>query len=474
MEAGLIVTAHIPERLEPFLASDAPVVDLARRFTEEGKVLFLVGGSLRDALLDREIVDLDLTTDARPDEIKRIAKPWADDLYVMGEAFGTIGVIRSGLRYEITTFRAEVYRDDSRKPVVSYSNDLVEDLSRRDFTINAMAMRIPGESGSAPEIVAPHGGLADLAANMLRTPLDPSVSFGDDPLRMLRLYRFVSTLGFEPHETALAAVRTMRERLGIVSPERIRDELDKLLLGPHVAEALWGIIDSRLTDEFLPELSALAMERDPVHHHKDVLAHTVAVVAATSPLLKLRLAALFHDIGKPETREFGVGGVSFHHHEVVGARNSEVRMRALRYPRHVVDDVSKLVFLHMRPHTYKMGWTDAAVRRYVRDAGPLLEMLNELVRSDVTTRNEKRANVIQRRIDELEERIAVLGRQEELANLRPPIDGRDVMRYLDLAQGPVIGEIMDLLYERRIEDGPYSVDDAHRMLDQWKADRAPD
>ena len=462
---------HIPPRLEPFLTAESPVVGLARTFAGEGRSLYLVGGSVRDALLDRDIDDLDLTTDARPEEIKRLASGWADDFYLMGEAFGTIGAIKDGHRYEITTFRAEVYRDDSRKPHVTFSDDLDEDLSRRDFTVNAMAMRIPGEQTDGPAIVDPYGGLGDLAGQLLRTPLDPSISFGDDPLRMVRLFRFVSTLGFAPDPQALAAVSSMRERLGIVSAERIRDELDKLLLGPHIESALWGIVSSRVAEVFVPELPALAMERDPVHHHKDVLAHTIAVVAKTSPVLELRLAALFHDVGKPATREFGVEGVSFHHHEVVGARMARQRLRALRYPKQVIRDVSQLVFLHMRPHTYKMGWSDSAVRRYVRDAGPLLEVLNELVRSDVTTRNPKRAREIQNRIDELEERIAELREREELDSLRPPIDGNAVMEYLGLEPGPVIGDIMRMLYERRIDEGPFSREEAFAMLDAWKVGR---
>jgi poly(A) polymerase len=320
-------------------------------------------------------------------------------------------------------------------------------------------------------MIDPYGGLDDLAARVLRTPLEPDVSFGDDPLRMLRLYRFVSTLGFEPDASAVAAVRSMRERLAIISAERIRDELSKLMVGPYVGVALWGLLDSKLADEFLPELSALALEQDPIHHHKDVLAHTVAVVEKTQERLELRLAALLHDVGKPETRVFGPGGVSFHHHEVVGARMARRRMKELRYPKSTIDAVGQLVFLHMRPHTYKMGWTDSAVRRYVRDAGLLLDDLNELVRCDVTTRNQKRARIIERRIDELEERIAVLREQEELDALRPPVDGRQVMDYLSLEPGPTVGVVMDLLYEHRIEHGPYSEAEAHVLLDEWMADQ---
>ena len=286
---------------------------------------------------------------------------------------------------------------------------------------------------------------------------------------MLRLFRFMSTLGFDLDPETLAAVRRMRARLSIVSRERIRAEFDKLMTGGNVAEALVALVDSGLAEEFIPEIPALSLEQDPIHHHKDVLAHTIAVVAKTEPRLRLRLAALFHDIGKPATRAFADGGVTFHHHEVVGARMTRARMRELRYAKAMVDDTSQLVFLHLRPHTYKMGWTDSAVRRYVRDAGDLLEDLNQLVRSDVTTRNARRARAIARRIDELEERIAVLAEQEELAALRPPIDGNDVMRYLDIPPSREVGDIMDMLLERRIEDGPYSPDEAYAMLDDWRS-----
>jgi poly(A) polymerase len=306
---------------------------------------------------------------------------------------------------------------------------------------------------------------------VLKTPVDPEISFGDDPLRMLRLYRFVSTLGFVPNPDTAAAVQRMATRLSIISAERIRDELSKLIIGRHVTEGLWGLLKSGLADEFLPELVALELEQDPVHHHKDVLAHTIAVVSKTSPIAALRLAALFHDVGKPATREFGQQGVSFHHHEVVGARMTRERMRELRYPKDTIREVSQLVFLHMRPHTYKMGWTDAAVRRYVRDAGPLLPVLNELVRCDVTTRSQKRARAISRRIDELEDRIVELRKKEELDALRPPIDGNDVIRHLGLKPGPQVGEAMRLLLEHRIEDGPYDAEEAYALLDRWWAEQ---
>jgi poly(A) polymerase len=458
----------IPARLEPLLAAGSPVRNLGERFSAAGRQLYLVGGSVRDAFLGASTKDLDFATDAPPADIAELLGGWADSVFRVGEAFGTIGATRRGDIYEVTTFRSDVYRDESRKPRVEFSDNIETDLSRRDFTVNAMAIRLTGDG--SPEMVDPYGGLADLAERLLRTPVDPGVSFGDDPLRMLRLYRFVSTLGFSPDEDATAAVARMRERLSIVSAERVRDELGKLMTGDHVADGLWGLVSSRLAEEFLPEFTALGLEQDPLHHHKDVLAHTIAVVAKTSPDLTVRLAALFHDIGKPATREFGADGVTFHHHEVVGARMTRHRMRELRYPNELIKDVSQLVYLHMRPHTYKMGWTDSAVRRYVRDAGPLLPRLNELVRCDVTTRNKKRANQIARRIDEMVQRIDELRQQEELDGLRPPIDGNDVMRHLGLEPGPAVGKAMRMLLEHRIEHGPYEPEEAYRLLDAWSTE----
>jgi poly(A) polymerase len=461
----------IPPRLQPVLAPGSPTVELSRRFAQEGYRLYLVGGSVRDAMLDRPSPDLDFTTAARPDDVKRIVGPWADDLYLVGEVFGTIGAVRDGQIYEITTFRSETYRDESRKPHVSFSDTIEEDLARRDFAVNAMALALPTDDDE-PHMVDPHGGLLDLVSRVLRTPSTPEISFGDDPLRMLRLFRFMSTIGFTPDPAGLTSVRNMAERLSIVSSERIRDEFDKLLVGDDVAVALEALVDAGLADVFVPELPALALEQDPVHRHKDVLAHTIAVVEKTSPDLVLRLAALFHDVGKPRTREFAEHGVSFHHHEVVGARMTRHRMNELKYPKKVIKDVSQLVFLHMRPHTFKMGWTDAAVRRYVRDAGDLLESLNELVRCDVTTRNAKRAAGISRRIDEMEERIVVLRAQEELDAIRPPLDVREVMEHLGLSPGPRVGEAMNMLLERRLDEGPFSKEEAFAMLDEWWATRA--
>jgi poly(A) polymerase len=459
----------IPARLEPLLRPDGVPVALARRFAAAGSELFLVGGSVRDALLGRSPAhtDLDFATPCRPAETRRVVAGWADEVYTIGEAFGTVGVLKDGVKVEITTFRAEVYRGDSRKPVVQYSEDLETDLSRRDFTVNATALRLV----PAPEIIDPYGGLADLGAGLLRTPLDPGIAFEDDPLRMLRLFRFVSALGFRAADDAVGAVRAMRERLAIVSAERVRDELDKLLVGEHVEEGLWGLVDSGLAGEFLPELVALRLQQDPIHQHKDVLAHTIAVVGRCRDDRVLRLAALFHDVGKPDTRSFGPEGVAFHHHEVVGARLARHRLRDLRYSKEDIEQVSGLVYLHLRPHTLKMGWTDRAVRRYVRDAGPLLERLNLLVLADVTTRDPKKARTVERRIEELEERIAVLREREELDAIRPPIDGHAVMAFLGIKPGPLVGEVMDLLLEYRLDEGPYSEEEAYRLVREWAEGR---
>jgi len=379
----------VPARLQPILDETRA---LAERFAADGKRIYLVGGIVRDLLLgdvdlhgDAE-VDIDLTTDARPKDTKRLVSGWADAVWTQGERFGTIGCEKDGRRFEITTHRAEVYEPDSRKPDVVYADAIEADLSRRDFTINAMALALP-----EPELIDPFGGAADLAAKVLRTPLDPHESFSDDPLRMMRAARFVAKYGVEPDPALVAAVGEMRDRLEIVSAERIRDELDKLLVVEDPSPGLWFLVDTGLVDEFLPELPAMRLEQDPIHRHKDVLAHTIAVVAKTRPERIVRLAALLHDVGKPKTRSIGEAGVSFHHHEVVGARMARDRMRALKYSNDDVEVVSKLVYLHLRFHTYQMGWTDSAVRRFVRDAGPLLDQLIELTRCDCTTRNQRKA-----------------------------------------------------------------------------------
>lgn len=459
-----------PARVQQLLEPSSDAMQLAALFHQAGHELYLVGGSLRDFILGRDHEDLDFATGARPPEIKEIVSEWAHDVFTAGEEFGTVGVIKGGLVLEITTYRSEVYPEDTRKPAVEFSNEIGEDLSRRDFTINAMALPLaPGPA--EPQLVDPWGGLDDLGAGLLRTPQEPEVSFTDDPLRMLRLYRFMATLGFEIQEGVEAAVVGMADRLSIVSAERIRDEFSKLMIAAEPSRALAGLVESGLAEQFIPELPALGLEQDPVHRHKDVLAHTLAVVDKVEPDLVKRLAALFHDVGKPETRQFGTGRtVSFHHHEVVGARMTRKRLRNLKFPKKIVEDVSNLVYLHMRPHTFKMGWTDRAVRRYVRDAGPLLNALNELVRADVTTRNEKLQRQIHKRIDELEERIVDLRQREELDALRPPIDGHDVMKHLGIEPGRRVGAAMDLLLEYRIDEGPYTAEEAFELLDAWVKD----
>jgi poly(A) polymerase len=460
------VTA-VPARIERFFVPDSPTQQLAARLRDAGYRVYLVGGSVRDALLDRDIVDVDIATDARPEVIESVVRPWADAVWLQGQRFGTVGCEKGGERFEITTFRADVYRPESRKPEVRFADDVEIDLSRRDFTVNAMAIALDDPAGGGPQLVDPFDGRIDLAARRLRTPLSPELSFGDDPLRMLRAARFVATLGFEPDAAIVDAIEAMHERLKIVSAERVREELSKLLVADDPSSGLWLCARTGLADEFLPELNAMRLEQDPIHRHKDVLAHTIAVVAKTSPRLRVRLAALLHDVGKPRTRGYGPQGVTFHHHEVVGARMARERMLALRYPNDLVDDVTRLVELHLRFHTYRMGWTDSAVRRYVRDAGPLLDDLNELTRCDCTTRDARKAAALGRRMDELVDRIAELREREELAKIRPALDGNEVMQLLGVAPGPIVGEALDFLLELRLEEGPMSEDDARERLVAW-------
>jgi poly(A) polymerase len=463
-----VQTPSVPERFRPYVKATEEV---GRRFAAAGRSLYLVGGSVRDALFPgpagtAEPHDLDLTTDALPAEIERLVRGWADDVWTQGERFGTIGCRRGTQVYEITTHRAEVYVPESRKPEVTFGDDVVVDLSRRDFTINALALRLPDM-----ELIDPFDGLGDLAAGRLRTPLDPEISFGDDPLRMLRAARFVARFSLEPDPALTAAVERMHGRLSIVSAERIRDELDKIVLVDVPSVALWFVVRTGLAGEFLPELPGLALEQDPIHRHKDVLAHTLAVVDKTSPDRLLRLAALFHDVGKPRTRAITDGGVSFHHHEVVGARMTRTRMEALRYSAADVDTVVRLVELHLRFHTYRLGWTDKAVRRYVRDAGEHLELLNELTRCDCTTRNAAKARALARRMDELEARITELGEQEELQALRPDLDGNQIMELLGTGPGRAIGLALDFLMELRLDEGPLGEEEAARRLKTWWAEQ---
>jgi poly(A) polymerase len=452
----------VPERLKPTLGL---ANELASLFEIAGSHLYLVGGIVRDAVLGRleDGADLDFTTDALPERTEEILSSWADAVWSQGKRFGTIGAQKDARRFEVTTHRAEHYAASSRKPDVKFQTALEADLSRRDFTVNAMALSLPDL-----KLVDPFNGVADLAAKKLRTPLSPEASFSDDPLRMLRAARFIAGYGLEPSPELVAAVASLHGRLDIVSDERVRDELDKLLVVPDPSAGLWFLVQTGLAEEFLPELPALALEQDPVHRHKDVLAHTIAVVARARPERVVRLAALFHDIGKPKTRSFGPGGtVTFHHHELVGARMTRDRMRCLRYPAEDIDKVARLVELHMRFHTYAMGWTDSAVRRYVRDAGDLLEELNELTRSDCTTRNPARARALAQRMDGLEQRVAELREKEELAAIRPDLDGLEVMAHLDVKPGPLVGRALAYLLELRLEEGPREREAALHLLDAW-------
>lgn len=444
------------------------VAPLARRFDDAGFRLYLVGGAVRDLLVPGalgEDHDIDLTTDAPPEAVKDLVEGLATAVWTQGERFGTVGVLLAGRRMEITTHRAEVYDADSRKPRVEFSGtDIRADLERRDFTINAMALDVTSDE---PALIDPFGGLEDLLAGRLRTPVAPEVSFGDDPLRMMRAARFLARFDMEADSGVLEAVGVGAARMEIVSAERVRDELCKLVMVDDPSVGLRFLVDSGLADVVLPELPAMRVEQDPIHRHKDVLAHTIAVVAKSPASLKVRLAALFHDVGKPSTRSFGPNGVSFHHHEVVGARMTRRRMEALRFSGEMVDDVTHLVLMHLRLHTYRMGWTDSAVRRFVRDAGPLLDELLALTRSDCTTRDRRRARALERRIDELEARIAELWEREELASIRPDLDGRQVMAHLGIPGGPLVGEALAHLLDLRMERGPLGEQEALRQLDLW-------
>jgi poly(A) polymerase len=425
--------------------------------------------------------DLDLTTDARPERIEHLVRGWADHVWDVGMKFGTVGARKDDLTLEITTYRSESYGADSRKPEVTFGDTLAGDLARRDFTINAMAVRLP-----SLEFVDLHDGMRDLGDRILRTPIAPQESFGDDPLRMMRAARFVSQLGFTIAPDVLTAIREMAARLEIVSAERIRDELSKLLLGARPRLGLAVLVETGLAAYVLPELPGLQLEIDEHHRHKDVYEHSLIVMEqaidletshepASGPDLVLRLAALLHDIGKPKTRRFeSDGGVSFHHHEVVGARMVRKRLTALRYPNEVVDDVGKLTELHLRFHGYGTGeWTDSAVRRYVRDAGDQITRLHKLTRADCTTRNRKRALALQAAYDSLEERIEVLAAQEQLDAIRPDLDGNQIMEILGIPPGREVGAAYNFMLELRLDRGPLGEDEAERELRAWWAARQP-
>ncbi|WP_307827992.1 CCA tRNA nucleotidyltransferase [Nocardioides sp. SYSU D00038] len=458
----------------------APVIDdLGRLFAAAGHELALVGGPVRDAMLGRHHVDLDFTTSARPEQTERLLGGWGDALWDMGRDFGTIGCRKGEWTVEVTTYRSESYDPDSRKPDVAYGDSLDGDLGRRDFTVNAMAVRLPGR-----EVEDPHGGVVDLAHRVLRTPGRPEDSFSDDPLRMLRAARFAAQLGFEVAPEVVAAMTAMADRIDIISAERVRDELVKLVLAPHPRRGLSLLVETGLAQRVLPELPALALERDEHHRHKDVYEHTLTVLEQSidlesrlpggGPDLVSRLAALMHDVGKPRTRRFlDDGSVTFHHHDVVGAKLTRKRMRALRFSNDEVEAVARLVELHLRFHGYGSGeWTDSAVRRYVRDAGEQLERLHVLTRADCTTRNQRKADRLRRTYDDLEARIARLREQEELDAIRPDLDGNQIMEILGIGPGREVGAAYRHLLEVRLDRGPMTEDEARTALLEWWASRS--
>jgi poly(A) polymerase len=466
-------------------AHGSVLAQLGATFEAAGHELFLVGGPVRDALLGRVANDLDFTTDARPEQIQKILRPWADALWTTGIEFGTIGAARGEVRVEITTFRADSYDQVSRNPQVRFGDRLDDDLVRRDFTVNAMAVRITGNGPG--EFLDPLGGLVALRARLLDTPSAPQTSFGDDPLRMLRAARFVSQLGFEVAPRVRAAIEEMATQMDRITVERIAAELDKLMLGADPVAGLDLLVETGLGEQVLPEIGAMQMAIDEHHQHKDVYQHSLTVLRQaidleepeTGPDLVLRWAALLHDIGKPATRRHeSDGGVSFHHHEVVGAKMTRKRMRALKYSKQMVDDVSQLVYLHLRFHGYADAegagkWTDAAVRRYVTDAGVLLPRLHKLVRADCTTRNRRRAARLQANYDHLEQRITELAAKEDLARVRPDLDGNAIMELLGIPAGPEVGKAWKYLKDLRMERGPLEHDDAvAELLAWWETEKA--
>ncbi|MBZ4487173.1 CCA tRNA nucleotidyltransferase [Microbacterium sp. cx-55] len=462
------------------LAESRVVSTVARAFADAGHELAIVGGPVRDAILGRPTHDLDFTTDARPDDILRIVTPISTAQWDIGRAFGTIGARIAGEQVEITTYRADSYDGVTRKPTVAFGDTLEDDLVRRDFTVNAMALRVPG-----PTLVDPNGGVEDLLRGLLRTPTDPRISFGDDPLRMLRAARFSSQLGFEVDPATVEAIEQLRETLRIVSPERIQGELVRLLQTDDPVRGLRLLVETELIEEFLPEIPALRLEVDEHHHHKDVYEHSLTVLRQAielegvrhpdaAPDVALRLAALLHDIGKPATRKLEPGGgVTFHHHDVKGSRMARKRLKDLRFDAATIESVSRLIELHLRFFGYAEGaWTDAAVRRYVRDAGPELDRLHILTRADVTTRNKRKAARLASAYDDIESRIDTLREQEEIDAIRPDLDGNDIQRILGITPGREVGEAYRFLMELRLDEGVLGPDAAEQRLRAWWAARS--
>jgi poly(A) polymerase len=457
------------------LTSRAPeATELASLFKSAGYKLALVGGPVRDAILGRLGNDLDFTTDAHPKDCEKILNKWADSVWDIGAAFGTVAGKKGEITVEVTTYRSESYDSSSRKPNVEFGKTIEGDLARRDFTINAMALEL---TTPEPTFIDLFNGVADLQNKLIKTPGKAEESFSDDPLRMMRAARFMSQLNFEIDPSVLVAIKSMAARLEIISFERIRDEFIKILMSPSPRIGITVLVETGLADYFLPEVPKLKLEIDEHHHHKDVYEHSLTVLEQAiglesrldGPNLTLRLAALLHDIGKPKTKQLiAGGGVSFHHHEVVGARMCKERMKKLRFDNHMIEDVSQLVFLHLRFHGYGSGeWTDSAVRRYVRDAGPLLTHLHLLTRADCTTRNKKKAESLAKTYDQLEERIALLMEQEELDKIRPDLSGEEIMQILAIKPSPTVGKAYDFLLELRLEKGPIGKEAATTELLTW-------
>jgi len=462
------------------LTAQAPeATKLAIAFKAAGFKLALVGGPVRDAILGRLGNDLDFTTDAHPKDCEKILNKWADSVWDIGAAFGTVAGKKGDITVEITTYRSESYNVDSRKPNVEFGKSIEADLSRRDFTINAMALELTTDE---PTFIDLYNGVSDLQNKLIKTPGRPEDSFSDDPLRMMRAARFISQLNFEIDPAVVAAIKSMAGRLEIISAERIRDEFIKIMMSDNPRKGITLLVESGLAEIFLPEIPKLKLEIDEHHHHKDVYEHSLTVLEQAialearvgGPNLTLRLAALLHDIGKPKTKELiAGGGVSFHHHEVVGARMGKERMKKLRFDNHVINDVAQLIFLHLRFHGYGNGeWTDSAVRRYVRDAGELLTHLHLLTRADCTTRNQKKAEGLAKTYDQLEARIALLMEQEELNKIRPDLSGEQIMEILSIKPSPVVGKAYDFLLELRLEHGPLGEEKAKQeLLNWWKVQK---
>lgn len=451
----------VPTTLLNVLDEKPFLKELSNLYAKNGFQIYLVGGAVRDGILGIETKDFDFTTNASPEESINILNKKDYKTTEIGKAFGTIETTVEDYSLHITTYREDKYNKDSRKPEIKTSGELETDLSRRDFTVNAIAYDINNN-----EIIDPHGGLKDLSEGLIRTPDTADISFSDDPLRMLRACRFVSTHGFTPNNELFKAISKNVERIEIVSTERIRDEFTKLLTGKEPSLGLKAFVESGLSELIMPELNELKIEVDPKHHHKDVYEHTMVVLDRVSPTLISRMSALLHDIGKPKTKGIENGKVHFRHHEVVGAKMSKKILKRLKYDNETIKKVSLLVENHLRPHTFKMGWTDSAVRRYIIDAGGLLEELNDLVRADITTKNKAKYEEINKYLDEMEERIKEVAEKEELSKLRPPISGDEIMDMFDLEPGPSVGVIMKALYEQRINDGEVSKEEAIKLAEQ--------